>query len=125
MLATCPTFLYLPLTNSSSPRCCVYHLRLGDTRRLRAPPQSRRGTRVSLIAPPNEMLEYDVTLTGVVAHMRIMTLDKRSDMSDDPLQMVVDFGKRIPGTIARLASLAGIAPSSSSRGDQGGGKSPS
>ena len=69
------------------------------------------------------MLEYDVTLTGVVAHMRIMTLDKRGESSDDPLQMVVDFGKRIPGTLARLASLAGIGASSSSNGDQGGGRS--
>ena len=98
---------------------------MGDTRRVRAPPQSPRGTRVSLLAPPNEILEYDITLTGVVAHMKIMTLDKRSDPSDDPVQMIVDFGRSVPGRIARIASLVGIGNSATSSasggGDKGGG----
>lgn len=92
--------------------------RLGDTRRLRAPPQSRRGARVALLAPANEMLEYDVTLTGVVAHMRIMTLDNRGDPSDDPLQAVVDFARRLPGTLTRLASVVGLASVRSKGGER-------
>ena len=68
------------------------------------------------------MLEYDITLTGVVAHMKIMTLGRRNDPSDDPVQMMVDFGRALPGRIARLASLVGIGKSSSTSASGGGEK---
>ena len=88
---------------------------------MRAPPQSRRGARVALLAPANEMLEYDVTLTGVVAHMRIMTLDNKGDPSDDPLQALVDFARRLPRTLTRLASVVGLASARKDAGKGGGG----
>lgn len=70
-------------------------MQLGDTRRCRVPPNSPRGRALSA-APQGEMLEYDVTLTGFVSQMKIVTLDDDdpSRLSDDPLQNLVDFGKR-------------------------------
>ena len=89
-------------------------MRLGDTRRVRAPPHSPRG-RALASAPRNEMLEYDVVLTGIVNHMRIVTLeDERA--SDDPLDQVVEFGRR---SLARLVGLATARPTE--RGERGGG----
>lgn len=84
--------------NASSAVCAALEevapgMRLGDTRRLRAPPQSRRGTRVDMHSPAGEMLEYDVTLTGYVANRQIVTLDSSGGGSDDPLQRLFEFGR--------------------------------
>lgn len=67
-------------------------MRLGDRRRLRAPPASRRGKALS-DAPRFEFLEYDIALTGAVHHMRIETLDERQT-SADPLDRLLAVGKR-------------------------------
>jgi hypothetical protein len=69
----------------------VVGMRLGETRQFRAPPQARRGH--LLEGAPREILQYDATLTGVVQHMQIRTLEQEQ-ASDDPLQMAVDAGKR-------------------------------
>ena len=56
--------------------------------------------------PRGALVEYDVQLTGVVTNMRIVTLEDASSDAD-PLQSLVDMGKRLPGTLARLAALVG------------------
>ena len=38
------------------------------------------------------MLEYDMTLTGAVHHMNMVTLDQFG--SDDPIEQLVDYTKR-------------------------------
>ena len=93
-------------------------MHLGDTRRCRAPPQSARG-RALFGAPTSEILEYDVTLTGFVSQMRIVTLDdyERATGSDDPLEQLVDYGKRSASSFARLAGLAIARLSSKNSGD--------
>ena len=75
-------------------------MRLGDTRRCRAPPQSARG-RALAGAPQNEILEYDVTLTGYVSQMKIHTLEERGPHDDDPLMALVEFGKRQTASLAK------------------------
>jgi FKBP-type peptidyl-prolyl cis-trans isomerase (trigger factor) len=87
-------------------------MRLGETRRLRAAPRSHRGTRVARSAPTGEMLEYDVTLTGVVNNMQIRTLDDMK-MTDDPLQALVDLAQRVPARLRALASRAGLVGAAS------------
>ena len=49
--------------------------------------------RALALAPPNEILEYDVTLTGFVLHMKIVTLDDddKARTSDDPLDQLIHF----------------------------------
>jgi len=64
---------------------------VGDVRRLRASGYARRG-RALADAPPGEMLEYEVRLTGAVFHMTIVTIPKPG--SDDPLLMMWDFLRR-------------------------------
>ena len=88
---------------------------LGDTRRVRAPPNSRRGHRL-VTAPSGEFLEYDVTLTGYVDQMRIMTLDDVDQAigSDDPLDALVAIGKR---SISNLAKSLGFAAASTQKRD--------
>jgi len=78
---------------------------LGDTRRCRAPPASTRGHALAS-APSSEILEYDVTLTGFVRHMKIVTLDEddRASGSDDPLDALVSFGRRSFSAFARAMS---------------------
>lgn len=82
-------------------------MQLGDTRRCRAPPASPRGRALAL-APPNEILEYDVTLTGFVLHMKIVTLDDddKARTSDDPLDQLIHFGRRSTTEALRIAGLA-------------------
>ena len=93
-------------------------MHLGDMRRCRAPPQSARG-RALFGAPTSEILEYDVTLTGFVSQMRIVTLDDYGAVgSDDPLEQLVDYGKRSASSLARLAGLA--MARLSSKGSSGG-----
>jgi hypothetical protein len=72
---------------------------VGDRRRLRAPPGLRRGKAID--APANEIIEYDVQLTGMVQHMRIVALEEPG--SDDPLQAMWDFSKK------QLSKLTGSA----------------
>ena len=52
------------------------------------------------------MLEYDVTLTGVVANQQIMTLEGQgSDEDANPFNLLVDLGKR---SITAIAGLSGL-----------------
>ena len=74
-------------------------MRLGDTRRVRAPPSSRKGPRVLAAAPDGQIIEYDVTLTGVVSHMRIHTISDTSQRGDDPLTALMEAGKRLVGSL--------------------------
>ena len=90
-------------------------MRLGDTRRVRAPPNSARGRKLDG-APPNEILEYDVTLTGVVQHMRIMTLEERDPVAEDPLLALVEFGKRQTSSLAKKLGLVSGSEEGSDRG---------
>jgi hypothetical protein len=69
----------------------VVGMRVGDRRRVRAPPNLPRG-RALAEAPLGEMLEYDMTLTGAVHHMNMVTLDQYG--SDDPIEQLVDYTKR-------------------------------
>ena len=69
----------------------VVGMRVGDRRRVRAPPNLPRG-RALAEAPLGEMLEYDMTLTGAVHHMNMVTLDQFG--SDDPIEQLVDYTKR-------------------------------
>jgi len=68
-------------------------MRLGDTRRVRASPQSRRGKALAS-APAGEMLEYDVTVTGAVAQRTIMTIEDEASEGANPLSFMADLGKR-------------------------------
>ena len=111
------------LGNGSSSVCAaidetVPGMCLGDTRRCRAPPNSRRGSALSG-APAGEMLEYDVTLTGYVSHMKIITLDseERRREADDPLQQLVEWSKRSAASLARL--IGRTSSSTDGRGDGG------
>ena len=70
----------------------VLGMRVGDRRRLRAPPSLRRSAEVATASPADEIIEYEVQLTGAVHHMEIITLDEPG--SDDPLQELWDAGKR-------------------------------
>lgn len=70
----------------------VMGMRVGDRRRLRAPPALRRSDEVAAAAPSDEIIEYEVQLTGAVHHMDIVTLDEGGN--DDPLQALWDAGKR-------------------------------
>lgn len=97
----------------------VEGMQLGDTRRCRAPPQSSRG-RALTGAPPNEILEYDVTLTGIVQHMRIITLDERDPHQDDPLLALVEFGKRQTSNLARKLGLVSSSSSEQGSASEGG-----
>lgn len=69
----------------------VCGMRLGDRRKLRAPPYLIRGPAMEA-APADAAIEYDVQLTGAVHHMQILTLEPEG--SDDPVQWLVDVGKR-------------------------------
>lgn len=97
----------------------VVGMRLGDTRRVRAPPSAPRGRAIFWRAPRDEFLEYDVTLTGVVAQRKILTVDQKQLLHRKPessgLQRVIDtvlnvFGldDRGANSLARLAALAGL-----------------
>lgn len=68
-------------------------MRLGDQRRVRASPQSRRGKALAA-APAGEMLEYDVKLTGAVAQRQIFTLEESASDGLNPFNMLADLGKR-------------------------------
>ena len=105
----------------------VVGMRLGDTRRVRAPPSAPRGRAIFWRAPRDEFLEYDVTLTGVVAQRKILTVDQKQLLHRKPessgLQRVIDtvlnvFGldDRGANSLARLAALAGLDGSNHHRG---------
>jgi hypothetical protein len=58
---------------------------VGDMRRLRASGFLRRGPALAA-APADEVIEYQVQLTGAVHHMQIVTFPPKPG-SDDPLQV--------------------------------------
>ena len=89
---------------------------LGDRRRLRAPPALRRGPALSS-APSGVVVEYDVRLTGIVQHMRIVTLEEPG--SDDPLQMLWRFAERRLAWL--LGGMSGGGQARKSRHRAGGG----
>ena len=61
-----------------------------------------------------EMLEYDVTLTGVVANRQIITLEEESkDHYGNPFELLIGLGKR---SISAIASLAGAKRSDGGSG---------
>ena len=87
----------------------VAGMRLGDQRRIRASPQSVRGTSLAH-APAGEMLEYDVTLTGLVAHRQIYVLDEASSSFSNPFELLADLGKRSLMSLLRVgARLTGTS----------------
>ena len=54
-----------------------------------------------------KILEYDITLTGYVDQMKIVTLEeaKQSQLSDDPLQSLVDLGRRSASSIVAMFAI--------------------
>ena len=58
-------------------------------------------------ASADEILEYDITLTGYVDQMKIVTLEeaKQSQLSDDPLQSLVDLGRRSASSIVAMFAI--------------------
>lgn len=80
-------------------------MQLGDCRRLRAPPQSRRGPLLERAAPADAMIEYDVTLTGVLSNRRIYTVEGPAGSGGDALQRLVGSAS---ASLARFASLLGL-----------------
>ena len=70
----------------------VTGMRVGDRRKLRAPPNLPRGRALDA-APLGEVIEYDVTLTGAVHHMNMVTLDQKPG-SDDPIEALVETARR-------------------------------
>mmetsp|Transcript_27262 Transcript_27262/g.59868 ORF Transcript_27262/g.59868 Transcript_27262/m.59868 type:complete len:243 (+) Transcript_27262:177-905(+) len=64
---------------------------VGDRRLIRAPPFSRRGKYLASV-PDDQLIEYEVMLTGAVHHMNIVTYVERGQ--DDPLDMLWNFTKR-------------------------------
>ena len=68
----------------------VVGMRLATAASARAPNLPRgRALAEALLG---EMLEYDMTLTGAVHHMNMVTLDQYG--SDDPIEQLVDYTKR-------------------------------
>ena len=83
-------------------------MRLGDSRRVRAAPGSRRSKALAL-APTGEMLEYDLTLTGVVAQRTIMTIEDQASEGINPFNLLADLGKR--SVAALYGPVAGLLKS--------------
>ena len=83
-------------------------MRLGDSRRVRAAPGSRRSKALAL-APTREMLEYDLTLTGVVAQRTIMTIEDQASEGINPFNLLADLGKR--SVAALYGQVAGLLKS--------------
>lgn len=91
-------------------------MRLGDTRRVRSPPSARRG-RALWRAPHDEFIDYDVTLTGIVAQMNILTVDRKHLLLQRPAEDLPLWRRlldavvgedRGTSSLARLAALAGL-----------------
>jgi len=91
-------------------------MRLGDTRRVRSPPSARRG-RALWRAPHDEFIDYDVTLTGIVAQMKILTVDRKHLLLQRPAEDLPLWRRlldavvgedRGTSSLARLAALAGL-----------------
>jgi len=70
----------------------VIGMRVGDRRKLRAPPYFTRGPLVAH-APSNAIIQYDILVTGAVHHMQIITLEERD--SDDPVRAMLSFCQRL------------------------------
>ena len=123
-------------TGSQSTGVCacieevVRGMRLGDTRRVRAPPSARRGPRLHR-APSTGALEYDVTLTGMVHNLQILVVEEspRSSQprpSEDPIRAFVTMmlGKQAGQrhSIMALAAEAGLPDAQHRVLAQDGGK---
>jgi hypothetical protein len=69
---------------------------------------SRRSKALAL-APTGEMLEYDLTLTGVVAQRTIMTIEDQASEGINPFNLLADLGKR--SVAALYGPVAGLLKS--------------
>ena len=78
------------------------------------------GERVELQAPKHGILEYDVTLTGLVKNRQIHTLDD-AQKTDDPLLSLIELGKKLLVIFAR-SRLAALALSTRPKGGGGSGQ---
>ena len=57
--------------------------------------------------PSGEMVEYDVTLSGLVSNRRIVTLDDLVHEEANPLNFLLDLGKR---SVAKFTGWKGSEP---------------